>query len=148
VHRERRQRLRTDAALRAREDREWALHIAAWYLDVNPGSSGETATRVLISNGSSLPVYEVVVTLVILFGGGAKRGPETGPEWPCRAFVAVLPPRRWLVDLPIGWAGMHREPGVEIAFMDSAGRTWVREPRGLVIESHRVHPSSTGSGVR
>jgi hypothetical protein len=111
------------------ERRAQAERVSAW-----PGQNGERQP-VTLFNGSDEPVYEAVVTLVLIQGAGAQRGEDLAPELAgYRATTGVIPPGRWLVYVEGGWGGMYRKPGVEVAFTDRAGIHWVRRANGQLEE--------------
>ena len=128
--RERDDRLRAEALREAegRERRQQAERISGW-----PGQDSPPNTPLILLNRSNEPVYEVVATLVLIQGAGAHRGEDYIPPG-YRRVIAILPPGRWRVNVDSGWAGMSRRPGVEIAFTDRAGITWIRRSTGMLEE--------------
>ena len=128
--RERDDRLRAEALKEAegRERRQQAERISGW-----PGQGSLPTTPLILLNRSDEPVYEVVATLVLIQGGGARRGEDYIPSG-YRRVISILPPGRWRVNVDGGWAGMSRRPGVEVAFTDRAGITWIRRAAGMLEE--------------
>lgn len=97
--------------------------------------------RVLLSNTSAEPVYELVAYLVWVQGAAPRTGEQLQmePHTPIRgirAIVQVLPPGNYQLILE----GPSNQPmqgqlGLEIAFTDAAGRSWIRRvPSGELNE--------------
>lgn len=90
-------------------------------------------TRVAMYNHSNTPVYNVVVTLVLVQGAGPRYAAElTAPHLrrEFQRYFTTLPPGKYEAQVSPGWAGMMARPGIEIAFTDSNGRTWARYANG------------------
>lgn len=113
---ERRRRVR-------QERRAQAENVSAWFDYAN--------NDLVVSNESTQPVYEAVLSMVLMQGAGPRRGEDLheGPGDHRRVF-AVVPPGRWRAAGPIGWAGMSAHPGVEVAFTDHRATHWVRRAGG------------------
>jgi hypothetical protein len=113
------------------ELRAQAEHVSAW-----PHSYwGDSAqTVIVLHNGSDEPVYRAIVSFVFFQGAAPHTGKELVANWAqFRDFVktfAVIPPGRSYTTVPAGWAGMMRRPGVELAFVDRAGTSWLRTADG------------------
>ena len=130
IRAEQRHRRADQHAAQQRERHQQAERISGW-----PGKESTDITPLILLNRSDEPVYEVVATLVFVQGGGARRGEDYGSSNYRRASVmSVLPPGRWRVDVGGGWHGMNRRPGVEVAFTDRAGITWIRRATGALEE--------------
>lgn len=80
----------------------------------------------------------MVVTLVIASGAGPGTG-EKVAELPgqkdhstpsMRRASSIVPPGKFVMELPSSWGGMNRKPGSEIAFTDFQGKHWVRRYNG------------------
>ena len=127
------ERRREDDERRSDEEarRAHASQVGAWYAGMTGGPDGGT-DLVGLSNASQLPVYEVVVTMVLVRGAGPREGTQIpGDDYSSRARIDVVPPGEWRVDLgAVGWRGMHAHPGIEIAFRDAEGRGWKRLSTG------------------
>jgi hypothetical protein len=122
-------------ARRRTEHRVQAEHISAW-----PHSywGSSTDTSLVLHNGSDSPVYRAVVSFVFIQGAAPHSGRELMANRDLvgqfvRTF-AVIPPGRHFTTVPGGWAGMMRRPGVEIAFVDQAGVSWLRTAEGRLSE--------------
>ncbi len=92
----------------------------------------ETDEFQILSNRSGNPVYDAVLTFVIKDGDG-RRSP-VGQDRSYRHTFRTVPPGDWQFLFPEGWRGMHAYPGVELAFRDAAGHSWIRGPRGELKE--------------
>jgi hypothetical protein len=101
---------------------------------------GEARTRIVLYNRSSAPVRNAVVTLVILRGSGPRSGREMAQmlrnEW--QRYLNVIPPGRSDLWVGAGWEGMMRQPGVELAFTDQAGRHWLCAAAGKLVQLHET----------
>ncbi len=111
-----------------------AQSVAAWY-----GGGDGDGDRLSVANSSSLPIYEVLVSLVFVQGAG----PTTIEEWvkfaesdsqgrPLEfgsAFTAIGP-GEWSVRIPPSPGAMAVRPSCEIGFTDAAGRHWIRRGNG------------------
>lgn len=94
-------------------------------------------TYVELKNSSSEPVYQVVVSLVIYQGAGYRTGKERSEAHknegdPYQRTLLEIPPGRSRTYVPGGWAGMSKRAGIEIAFTDQAGRSWLRYSNGYL----------------
>lgn len=107
-----------------------ADRISAW-IDHSSHAAGSTS-NVTIKNDSGSPIYEVVLTLVGMYGAGpAKHGEENEQDYVHRALYVIAPPgmsNAWIDT--IGTGGMHVVCSIEIAFLDGSGRSWVRRGNG------------------
>ena len=130
IRAEQRQRRADQRAALQRERRQQAERISGW-----PGRDITETTTLVLLNRSDEPVYEVIATLVFVQGGGARCGEDyrSGNFRPL-SVISVLPPGRWRVDVHGNWHGMNRRPGVEVAFIDRAGITWIRRATGALEE--------------
>lgn len=120
--------------------RHQAEGISAWFEEGpekgRPQNNSFAWQYVVLRNNSSAPVYNVIVTCVSLQGAGpATKGEDNGGEYPCRCFVAELPPGTWGVWLPTYGLGMGVVLAPEVAFTDADGVSWVRRGGGLLEET-------------
>lgn len=110
------------------KQKEQAACIAAWVLTGQKSEqNGEDIIR--ISNRSFSPVYQCVATFVINERDGYRCPIDH------RKIVTALPPGEWQLEAPEGWRGMCARPGVEIAFTDAHGVTWIRNTVGQLHRS-------------
>lgn len=85
---------------------------------------------ICVSNGSTLPIYNVVVNIVF-FGE---------PSNPNLAFqggtvpILVVPPGQGFVLTSARYHGMSSRAGAEIAFSDSFSRQWLRQSDGTLMQ--------------
>jgi hypothetical protein len=114
--------------------RDQAQRVSAWY-------SGETEdhanSTLAILNASDEPVYQVIVTFVLIQGAGPHSGEDYSDlEMAAgrRSMFGTIPPGRWTTNVSTGWQGMYRRPGAELAFTDRAGVYWVRRADGALEE--------------
>lgn len=119
------------------EKRRQVEKVSSWF----GGPSSEPAPEdgryawqyVYLRNESESPVYDVIVTCVGLQGAGPARfGENNGEDYELRRYVGILPPGPWGIWLPTYGLGMHVVLGLEIAFRDSRGISWVRRGNGLL----------------
>lgn len=111
--------------------------IAAWFDDLNllkkPEDEHSIFQPVVIANTSNLPIYEVVISCVGLFGAGPpSKGENLSPDSRHRAVLAQLNPGRFGLWLSTGGAGMHIVTTIEISFRDSNGISWIRRGNGTL----------------
>ena len=124
--------LATCETLRAqrRETLDQAKQISAWRLE-HLGS-----TQVLISNASSLPIFDVLISYGVCYGAGTpfSRGAAS------QTFVMRIPPGRYLAKEPKGGgSGMGVVIGPSISFRDASGFFWRRDAKGELIQT-KEHP--------
>jgi hypothetical protein len=125
--------LREGRRRRLEERRFQAELITAWVAFDDPEGK-YPYVKVAVANASHQVVYRLVVSL-----GDASRGgfrPDAPLQW--RNFVSQLPPGETLVD--VDWTtGVSARPSVGIAFQDAAGRHWIREMSGKLVEVKDDH---------
>jgi hypothetical protein len=97
-------------------------------------ADGATVT---LANNSSEPIYEVVATFVLVQGAGPRRGEDLSGESDRRYVHFLLPPGRYGEKAPEGWRGMFAQPGIEVAFTDRKGISWIRRADGTLEEVSR-----------
>lgn len=128
--------IRHEREIRAEdEEKHQARQISAWLDDMvcESEDSSTVRRRVMIRNDSSAPVYKVIITCVGMAGAGPPlEGIECGRNYPHRRCISVLPPGLWSTTISTDGNGMGVVLGVEIAFSDSAGRSWARGGEGCL----------------
>lgn len=131
---ERNARKDAEQETRRAERRAQAEEIAVWE---GEGEIGQTL--VILSNHSQQPVYQAVVSQVAIEGSGAHTGRQIPEEISSREQqeVLVIPPGRTRLHFGLGFGGMGRVSGFEIAFKDQAGRSWLRYANGNLKEIDR-----------
>lgn len=118
-----------------------ATQVSAW-IDWTTNSappdgepSGPLQPQVVISNGSSSSIYEVVITWGAVQGAGQPYGMPAGGVPVC---VPKVPPGRWRCPAPLyGGGGMHLVTDAAISFTDSAGRFWRRDAPGTLTQTSK-----------
>ena len=137
---ERSARRKDEMAALGRERIAQAQRISAWIgghpatpIRATEGKAMPTFATLL--NASHEPVYRVVVWLVSIQGAAPRTGEEMQKmEADASRMLGAVPPGTFVVSLPGDWGGMHRHPGVEIAFADAAGLHWIRRGSGALEE--------------
>ena len=124
-----------DGRRRSREDRRrQAELITAWLgEEANP----RPWVWVTLANASNQVAYRVVISIVSVVDGSRVPRPADPTTW--RRFVSQLPPGK-NEPLSVSWTagtGTAR-PGVEIAFQDAAGRSWIRDWNGKLSEVEKT----------
>lgn len=149
---------------RRRDERmSQARQVAAWIEpgDLVPNTDdkpelGDREVAVHIKNGSDVPIYTVIVVLVPLKGTKAERGEDVvyvGPEMASHMVFSVVPPGIYETTFALPpWANKEdQRTGAEIAFMDSAGRSWARRGNGELKSLGTADPRKNrvfdGSGL-
>lgn len=129
------------AARRAVEDRiargevrAQAERVAAWI-----AGDEDAGMEAVLANRSDQPVYQVIAWRVAAYGAGAHKGQELDElSGELRTFAA-LPPGEYKTLFSPGFHGMGLRPGIELAFRDQAGVTWIRFADGR-LKRVRVSP--------
>jgi hypothetical protein len=141
-------RQQDQAASLAAQRRAQAEEVSAWPYATDPsgfpeskGPFGKEVTYIELINTSGQPVYQAVVSLVIVQGAGPRTGRDMSQTFPngvrpLQRTLAVIPPGTSWTYVQAGWAGMFRRPGAELAFTDQGGRTWVRWAWGGLTQIH------------
>ncbi len=133
--------IRRESKLRIeREDKAIAQHVAAWtessaHLHAKrPIDQYHAYEPAIIQNDSKTPIYDVVLSIVGLYGAGpSKEGENCGSEYDCRCLVVEIPPGLWGLWIPTGGSGMGVITAIEIAFRDSRGKCWIRRGNGDLV---------------
>ena len=118
--------IRREAQKQTIEDRtrEQAAKVTAWI-----EGEHENAGHVAVSNSSNGSVYRIIVSVV----GLSKKSVKPNAVPLDRYFLDMLPPGiRFLSRENVSFASSNFEVPltVEIAFIDSAGRNWIRRANG------------------
>ena len=130
IHIEREERKKREYESRSRDMRDQAEHISSWIVKE---SSDHSKLWIAISNQSTRPVYQVVVSLIMVQGSGPHDGKDTPSTG--RVLLSVAPPGVTYTSLTADYHGMSRHPGIEIAFKDAISRSWIRKGNGDLIEA-------------
>ena len=133
IRTERDARNRREEETHIRKTRDQAEHVSSWIVKE---SSDHSKLWVAISNQSTRPVYQVIVSLVMIQGSGPREGIDTpSTEQVC---LSAAPPGVIYVSIPADYHGMSRHPGIEIAFKDATGKCWVRKGSGDLVEIEKL----------
>lgn len=108
--------------------------ISSWVSDELHGKS-----IVTILNVSANPVYQVILKLAN-FGHDLT----VGEEWDYTRCIAILPPGRSYTVIEGDYHGMNFFPSIQIAFVDSAGKSWLRKSNGLLGKSKQLPHENYG----
>ena len=84
-------------------------------------------TKIVLSNLSSEPAYEAIISIVAFQGAGISKD-EFPNEY--TSVLSVIPPGKSYVHVSGDYHGMSFHPAVEIAFKDVKGNYWLRNGRG------------------
>ena len=108
-----------------RERRRQAESISAWV------AAEKKPLPIKLSNNSGDPVFDVIVSMVLVQGAG----PQDGKESFLHHCFKVLPPGKHIISAKdYEGGGMHIKPGVEIAFTDKVGQNWLKDKNGKLTE--------------
>jgi hypothetical protein len=141
INNERNQRIKRDKDVELQKRRAQAELISAWIVKEDQEvvhdesvNAGEPRPRqwVAVLNQSSQPVYQVVVSLVALAPSGQTRGGPASQD--DQSLIALAPPGIGYTAVHALYGGMHRRPGIVIAFRDAAGNNWIRTALGELSE--------------
>jgi len=129
---------RSAAEERAQAEQVSAAPIAGtggFPITTEPG--GHDVTRIGLYNHSNAPVYNAVVTLVLVQGAGPRKAvelTESRLKAEFQKYLTAIPPGEYETQVSPGWAGMMARPGIELAFTDHAGRHWIRYASGELVQ--------------
>lgn len=107
-----------------------AEKISAWIALQNDNKESDSVIG--FCNRSDMPVYDVVITAVRLGTDGAamNSGKAARKANPSGGFVKLLPPGSFQAKTAYLDGGMNMQFGVEIAFRDAGGHSWLRTADG------------------
>ena len=112
--------------------RRQAERITAWLGPVQP-SGTSLLQQVTIQNASHQSVYELIASLVSV--QGAFRATAVGDPRGFRTTVGQIPPGQHVTSIRSGGHGMTLKLGIELAFRDASGTSWIRAGDGRLRES-------------
>ncbi|WP_417287122.1 hypothetical protein [Corynebacterium variabile] len=120
-------------ANKEKERRSQAEKISSWI------DSGQSGTRIVVSNSSNSPIYDVVAFLTTSTEErvATNHNDDTsnhGEKKKMYITVHVLPPGNWRIDACDGWRGMSKHAYSEVSFTDTLGSHWVRRANGRIDE--------------
>ena len=129
IQTERKSRTKREEETHARKIRDQAEHVSSWIVKE---SADHSKIWIAVSNQSTRPVYQAIVSLVMIQGSGPREGTDTPATE--RVCLSVAPPGVVYTSIPADYHGMSRHPGIEVAFKDAIGKYWVRRGSGDLLE--------------
>lgn len=144
VRSERRYRIAAETAAADHARRSQAEAVFAWYRGFTPGAEAEPRgyDSLVVRNDSGLPVYDAVVSLVLVQGAGARTSEQLAANpnfrFTLRKETFAIPPGTWRFRVVEGWSGMSVRAGAEVAFRDARGGFWVRLADGALDVSRPI----------
>lgn len=118
---------RREAGRAEDERRAQASRISAW-IEAHRQADGTRQVAFHIHNSSQMPIYEVELPL-----------PIPSQTEPAGEFIGLVPPGQTVRRAaPAEWQRTYVEPEpIQIEFLDSAGRRWVRDEQGSLARADR-----------
>lgn len=109
------------------ERRAQAARISAW-IEAHRRSGGTRELLYHIHNASDMPIYDVALPT-----------PTPADDGRTEEFVGLVPPGQTVRrPAPAAWLCTYVEPEpVQIEFLDSAGRRWMRDEQGTLTRTDR-----------
>lgn len=132
IHTERESRIKREKETHIRKMRDQAEHVSSWIAKVKDDPA---QVWIAVSNQSTRPVYQVVLSLVMIQGNGPREGKEADAT--AHVLLSVAPPGVVFTSVAADYRGMHRHPGIEIAFKDADGKFWIRKADGDLVEINK-----------
>ncbi len=102
------------------ENRSQASQISAWIIEQ------KSEFWIAVRNNSSTPVHEVILSLAAYQGAG----PEPGKNSEFQVYLGIVPPGQTYTSIKGGGSAMNIRFGVEMAFTDNQGLSWLRNVNG------------------
>jgi hypothetical protein len=127
--------------------RRQAEQVTGWLVpDDSPAVPGRIISGLVLQNGSSQPVYDLIAGIVTTHGAGPStrvgvswREDEPGSPFTYFALVTLVPPGRTNTRIEDPGGHMNVRYGVELAFQDAAGCYWHRQGNGI-LKQVAQHP--------
>jgi hypothetical protein len=106
-------------------------------------------TNIDLYNDTGAPVYKAIVSLVFVQGGGWQTGRELdhipgGPASEYQRDVQAIPTGRSRISVSGSWGSLTARPGVEVAYEDESGRSWLRTAEGRLYRLKVAPPAYYG----
>lgn len=135
IQMERKARIQHQVELAATSRREQAEQVSTWMLSHMTYEKKQKMVYqwITVLNQSGQPVYSAVVCPVVLTLDGKKRTDIINQSLVC---IDVIPPGQGYIsieEISLGHPGISRV-GLEIAFRDKAGISWLRDSKGNLVE--------------
>jgi len=109
-----------------REGSTQAQGISAWIVS----GGDDIFSWVAINNASHYPISKVILSVVNV-QVKASKGTEAPHEF--RSYLSIAPPGICYTRIQIH-RGMSFLAGIEIAFIDKDGQSWVRDGSGILVK--------------
>lgn len=114
------------------EKESQAKKVSSW---IESSDLDNHRTFCRVNNLSESPIYDVVLTAVIVQGAGPMDGREIdGEDISYRSKLKILPPGKYQIEIGFLDYGMCIAYGTELAFKDVNGNSWVRKSNGSLIK--------------
>jgi hypothetical protein len=129
---------RRDRLTTGEGQRRQAEQVSGWLVtDDGPVEPNKLFYGLVLQNGSSQPVHELIASIVTTQGSGRRTavGDPRQPVW-C-SFVGSIPPGQTRVRIEQPGQGMMRRYGIELAFQDAGGFYWLRRGDGALKQVDR-----------
>jgi hypothetical protein len=137
--------LRQDQLATEEAQRRQADQVTGWLVaDEGPQEHNRLFYGVMLQNGSSQPVRQLIVHVVGTQGSFRRTAVGDYDEHTAigdyeearrslyRLFVGLLSPGETKTRIEQPGGGMSRRYGIELAFQDAAGRNWLRQGDGIL----------------
>jgi hypothetical protein len=134
-------RFRQDQLATEEARRHQAEQVTDWLVkDDGPEAPGKLFYGLLLQNGSSQLVHQLIVSVVGTQGSFRRTAVGDPRLFECRLFVGSLPPGQTKMRIEQPGQGMMRRYGIELAFQDAGGCYWLRQGNGILkqIDQHPV----------
>lgn len=104
--------------------------VAVWLLDLFQNDGG-MFYNVAVSNQSSQPIFDVVLSIGIVHGAGSPyyEGDDSN------TCIVVVPPGLYVAKVPYGGGGMFTVFNASISFRDIRSHFWRRDANGYLKET-------------
>lgn len=117
--------------------RRQAGGVNVWMAHNDPRVDRDSASwsEYVISNQSTAPITQVVLEVDIAWTWhDDERAIRKELGKLPKTYVVQVPPGDWLVDGPESpGSAMDLRPGTRVSFVDSIGRSWMRDGRGALV---------------
>lgn len=116
--------------------KELRLHqaglIAVWLLDVFQSDRG-LFYNVAVSNQSSQPIFDAVLSIGVVHGAGSSyyKGDDNN------TCIIVVPPGLYIAKVPYAGGGMNMVFNASISFRDIRNHAWRRDANGYLKETKK-----------
>lgn len=111
-----------------------ASAVTAWMGMMEPGLRSASANTIVVSNGSTAAVYDVLVSYAGAWGSAKPDSADyTDTTW-----LTMIPPGTWYFEGPQNpGSAMDVRPGVLMEFTDASEVRWKRAANGVLKRANR-----------